>query len=209
MQSGFFIAKKINCTKMETLLQAVREQGIVQWLAFFTGVGYVALAARQNIWCWLCGGISVGLYFFVFCEIKLFSDAALQNFYLVMSVYGWWKWNEQKQSAAAKITVWSSRQMLTAIAIGFLASVPLGIFWSSMGGALPYADAVLTAFSIIATWMATQKILQNWLFWVAVDFCYILLYLNRQVELTAILSAIYLLMSLVGWRAWRKETLQN
>ncbi len=188
----------------EQFLDAARTQGALQWAAFVTGLAYVGLAARQSVWCWAWGIGSVVLYFFVFWKIKLYSDATLQVCYFFISIYGWQQWRSQSLLSLAP-TRWHWKQTAVGVAVALALTLPLGAFWATMGGALPYADALLTSFSLLATWMTTKKIVQNWLFWIVINIGYIILYWNRQVELTAVLYVVYLVMSVVGWRAWRKK----
>jgi len=76
------------------ILASALGMGWLQWLAFIFGIIYVILAAQENAWCWPVGLVSVSIAFFVYAdpEVRLYSDAILQVFYAVMSIYGWWTW---------------------------------------------------------------------------------------------------------------------
>ena len=52
----------------------------------------VYLTARQVIWCWPLGMISVALYAVVFYQSKLYADMGLQAIYFALAAYGWWAW---------------------------------------------------------------------------------------------------------------------
>lgn len=47
-------------------------------LGFVLSVIAVWLTARQHLWCWPIGIVSVVVYAIVFIDVKLYSDAALQ-----------------------------------------------------------------------------------------------------------------------------------
>ena len=68
----------------------------------------------------------------------------------------------------------------------------------------PYLDAFTTVFSLIATYMVTQKILENWLYWVVIDLVATLMYVNRGFELTGILYLLYTVIAVFGFFNWRK-----
>jgi len=50
--------------------------------------------------------------------------------------------------------------------------------------------------------MVARKILENWLYWLVIDSVSIYLYLDRELYLTALLFAVYLVIVLFGYRKW-------
>ncbi|MCU0460725.1 MAG: nicotinamide riboside transporter PnuC [Bacteroidales bacterium] len=62
-----------------------------------TGILYVILEIRQNIWLWPVGIITSGVYIWVFFTGKLYADMSLQGYYLVISVLGWYWWIHKKR----------------------------------------------------------------------------------------------------------------
>ena len=65
---------------------------MLEWVAAFVVLANVYLTTRQNMWCWPVGVVGVSLYLYVFAEAKLYSDAGLQVFFLLMQFYGWYHW---------------------------------------------------------------------------------------------------------------------
>ena len=55
-------------------------------------IGYLLLAVRQIIWCWLAWILSSLLYLYVMFDAGLYMEAALQIFYVAMGLYGWMQW---------------------------------------------------------------------------------------------------------------------
>jgi len=89
-----------------------------------------------------------------------------------------------------------------------------GVFFSLFAGyllatytpaRLPYLDAAVMVFSILATWMLAQKILENWLYWMVIDAAAITLYWSTGYYVTIILFMIYVILSLYGYFSWRKS----
>ena len=58
--------------------------------AALLGVINVLLVVRRSVWNYPFGIAMVALYFFVFREAKLYSDALLQIFFFLIQLYGWW-----------------------------------------------------------------------------------------------------------------------
>ena len=58
---------------------------------------------------------------------------------------------------------------------------------------------------MITTWMVTRKILENWLYWIVIDAVAIFLYIDRELYLTALLMAIYVVLAVAGWFLWQRD----
>lgn len=194
------------------IFAAALGMGWLQWLATLFGIAYVVLAAKENVWCWPVGLVSVGLAFFVYINpnVKLYSDAILQVFYAGMSVYGWWTWTRngtenEMESNPVIISIWPWQKHLIALGSGIVLAGLLGLMWSQLGAALPYIDAMTSAFSVIATFMVTRKILENWLYWIVIDTVCIFVYIHRELYLFAILFLIYAIVAVIGYFSWRRE----
>lgn len=174
---------------------------------FITGVLNVWLVTRENIWSWPLGVLNALFYVVVFARTGLYSDTGLQVVYFVLSLYGWYHWlRGGPQHEAVVVTRTSQRVwlMLAAIAIAtwFLLS---SITKRLPGAAMPHLDAALVAVSLVAQWMMTRKLLENWLLWIAVDVVYIGLFINRQLPLTAVLYTVFLGLAILGYFQWRKS----
>ncbi len=57
-----------------------------------TGIIYVFLEIRQNLWLWPVGIITSAVYIWIFFTGKLYADMSLQGYYLVISILGWYWW---------------------------------------------------------------------------------------------------------------------
>jgi nicotinamide mononucleotide transporter len=190
--------------------KAAQAQGPIEWVAVVLSIIYVVLAARENRWCWWFGLVSVILYFFLFVRVRLYSDAILQIFYAVMSVYGWFNWSRKEdQIEKIAITTWPWRNHLLSILGGIVAVFIWGRIWSEFGAALPYIDAFTTIFAVITTFMVARKLLENWLYWIVIDLVAMGVYINREMYLTALLFFIYTLIAISGWISWRKDFLRT
>jgi nicotinamide mononucleotide transporter len=69
---------------------------------------------------------------------------------------------------------------------------------------IPYFDATTTILSLIATWMAAKKHIENWLVWILTDLIYIPEYLIKHLYHTALLYFIFTLLAVYGYFEWRK-----
>lgn len=176
-----------------------------EWLAVVFSLSYVVLAAKKNSWCWLAALISTGIYIFLCYSGKLFIEAGLQVFYFAMAIYGWIVW-KKPSSENEKLIKWPLKLHLQNILISSLLAITLGfVFNTYTQQASAYLDAFITCFSLVATYMVAKKVLDNWLYWIVIDFASIFLYAGRELYLTAILFLIFTLFATYAYISWLKE----
>jgi nicotinamide mononucleotide transporter len=71
---------------------------------------------------------------------------------------------------------------------------------------LPIIDSFTTVFSVIATFMLTKKILENWLYWVVIDIVSVYLYFSRELHLTSLLFILYSIIAIFGYLSWLRNS---
>jgi nicotinamide mononucleotide transporter len=183
-----------------------------EWAAVALALGYLLLAVRQNAWCWACAIASSGIYLVLFARGGLQMQAVLQVFYIGMAVYGWraWRGGVVTSGDALPVTRWSAARH--AIGIGFVLAVGLLNGWimaRSQGGLVPYVDALVAWASVLATWLVARKVLENWLYWIAIDAIAALLYWSQGFHATAVLFVVYVAIAVRGYLAWRADLAQH
>ena len=70
---------------------------------------------------------------------------------------------------------------------------------------VPYLDALLTSGSLVAQWMMTRKLLENWAIWIALDIVYVPTFIARGLPITAVQYAVFLVLALMGWFSWKRS----
>jgi nicotinamide mononucleotide transporter len=138
---------------------------------------------------------------------KLFLESGLQLFYVLIGIYGWYQWlHGSDEKKELPIISFSIKKNLYLFLIGCIVWIPLGfIAYQYSTQVMPYLDACITAFSLVATWMTAKKIVENWLYWIIIDALAIFLYAYRGFDLIALLYFIYTLLAIVGYFQWRKR----
>ena len=64
----------------------------IELFGAITGIIYVFLEIRQNLWLWPVGIITSAVYIWVFFTSKFYADMSLQVYYLGISCLGWYWW---------------------------------------------------------------------------------------------------------------------
>jgi nicotinamide mononucleotide transporter len=169
------------------------------------GLVSVYLSTRENIWSWPTAIVNVGLYVLVFHDAKLYADMGLQVIYLILSFYGWYEWlyggEHRTELHVSRLTPFVAAVLL---AIGATGSLALGAFLrKNTDAALPYLDSTLSVFSLIAQWMMTRKILENWTLWILLDVAYVIMFVFfKHLYFTAFQYAVFLALAAMGQVQW-------
>jgi nicotinamide mononucleotide transporter len=173
--------------------------------AVILAVAYLLLAMKQNQWCWPAAFVSTAIYTVLFWESALLMESVLNAYYLLMAVYGWWAWHQKSDSSTErKIVSWQLSTHVKVIVGLSLISAVVGYLMATYTHAdYAYLDAATTVFAIFTTWMVTQKVLENWLYWLVIDGVSIYLYMAKSFNLTALLFMFYCVMVIIGYRQWR------
>jgi nicotinamide mononucleotide transporter len=178
----------------------------LETVAVILGVAYLLFAMRENSLCWYCAFISTGIYIWIFGDVSLYMESALNAYYMLMAVYGWYQWQRGgSASEGIKLNSWCLRNHLAAIGLVLVLSVISGYFLSQNTDArLPYIDSFTTWGSVVTTYMVARKVLENWIYWIVIDAVSIFLYIDRELYQTVGLYSVYLVLAVVGYIAWRK-----
>ena len=166
-------------------------------------VGLIAVNRRSGWWFGIAASL---LSVWLFIRVNLLAESLLYVYYVVMGLYGYFHWKYgSKPNTNPPILVRSIGFHALAIAISILLTIGLAQILDLVGSSNIYADAGSTVFSFLATWMVAQRILENWLYWVAIDAFSVWLYHSRELPIYAGLMAFYSLIAVVGFFIWLKQ----
>jgi len=193
------------------------------WIEIFgavTGIIYVFLEIRQNLWLWPVGIVTSGVYIWVFFNSKIYADMGLQGYYLVISILGWYWWvkgaghraqgtgHRAQGSEQNKMLLVSRLKLKTGAILAVIFIVLYFIMWFVLSrltdSPVPEWDSFITALSVIATWMLARKIYEHWFLWIVVNSVSALLFVTRGLYPTVVLYAVYGIMSVVGLKEWKR-----
>lgn len=193
-------------TIAESILNTLTSMGFWELIAVLMGVAYLVLAMRQNSWCWPAAFLATAIGIVIFWNESLLMESALNVYYLVMAVYGWWSWRNGVQAKPLPIQSWRWPQHLAAILLVFGLTLGSGYWLAQYSqAALPYLDSFTTWGAVVTTWMVTRKVLENWLYWLVVDSAAVYMYASKELYFFTALMLVYLVMVVFGWLKWQRE----
>lgn len=179
---------------------------VVEISAIILSLLYVWLAAQENKWCWLFGGLGSAIYVFINYQAALYYDAALQLYYVAVAIYALALWNNRSNSSLPTITKITHSRWASLMVIGMAATYVLGKFGKTyLAQTSSFIDAGVTIFSLIATWMTAKKMIENWWMWIAIDAVAAYMYFSKQLYATSGLYILFCLMACYGFWEWQKK----
>ena len=181
--------------------------GGIEIAAALLGVINVSLVVRRSTWNYPFGIAMVSLYFFVFWDAKLYSDALLQVFFLLIQAYGWWAWFHAAHVDHGVAVGWMDSKRRISWLAGTAAAV---VIWGTgmarfTDAAAPYADATIAGLSVAAQILQSLRRVESWVLWIAVDALAIGLFAWRGLFVTSALYALFFVLAVVGLFEWRRR----
>lgn len=183
-----------------------RGMSALEIAAVLLGIINILLIIRRSVWNFPVAIVMVGLYFVIFRDAKLYSDAGLQIFFAVVNAYGFWSWWRNKVDTGDIIVRRLPRFAYPAWVIGAILAIWGwgAVMHAETDASYPYWDASVAMLSVAGQILMTRRFIENWHFWIVVNLISVPLYLNKELYLTAGLYSLFLMLAIAGLVEWRK-----
>ena len=179
----------------------------IEGLAVSTGLASVWFSVKERIWVYPIGLISVSIYVYLSFIYGIYADMGINIYYVLMSIYGWYRWLQPSESGAAKeITRNSGKEWLLSIVLFLLSWVILFVILQRFTDSeIPLWDSLTTSLAIVGMWLMAEKKVEHWLFWIATDLLSIPLYYYKNLLLTSGQFFVFTILAVIGWLQWNKS----
>jgi nicotinamide mononucleotide transporter len=191
IENGIFFLP-YHCADSNTIL---RKEKAIEIIAVLANLAYTYLYLNENAWCFFFGILGPLLFLFLAWTKKIYADAALQVFYVAITIYGLFQLNEVWTKNHWPITTHLGF-IMTGIAVALISGF---ILKRKTDAALPFLDSFTTVFAMVATWMMMNFVHENWLYFIVVNIASILLFSMRKLYLGAFMFVVYLMMAIDGY----------
>ncbi|TVQ80422.1 MAG: hypothetical protein EA358_01910 [Flavobacteriales bacterium] len=169
--------------------------------AVVSSLFYTYLIGIGSVYCWGFALYS-GLVFTYLCFSKrIYAEAFLHVFYFVIGIYGWLNWGENSSNGFSTSLPWDIHilAIIGLSVISFWIAKLLGRFSDAK---MVYLDSFTTVFSIWATVLMVQLIVDNWIYFLFINAAAFFLYFSRKLYFTAALMIVYVALSIKGYQEW-------
>lgn len=169
-------------------------------IGVISGLASVWCATKQSPLTWTIGIVNLVCFVVMFASARLYADVLLHVVYLGLSIYGLAKWGwKPTDLPVTRLGCWGPWPLILTMSTAIM-----GTLFSTTNAAYPYGDSLVTCLSLLACWLMSRKILESWLVYILSDVIAIGIYELKGLHLTAALYLIYIVMCVVGYRAWKK-----
>lgn len=182
---------------------------VLEAIVFVFGILSVWFAKKENIWVYPTGLIATVLTGFLLFQDGLMGDMAMNFYFSVMSIYGWWNWSRTKNS---KKLVLISRTNTREKSIGFALFVLTMVFTYSVYKVFDveittsnYIDIFTSGIFFTAMWYMALKKLENWTLWIFANIITIPLYAYRGWGMLSLQYLIFTILAIQAYFAWKKS----
>lgn len=176
---------------------------VVELVAFLFGLLYLIGISFSKRWGWLFGILNAALYIYLCIDSQLYIQANLQGIYVLFGVYGYIAWG---QEAFAKVNSWALGRHIVFIAAAICLGLVFGfVLWEYSPQKMPFMDAFIAVFAILATYLTAHHIIENWYYWIFINIASILLFLSQDLFITAGMYLVNLGMSFWGLYKWKTQ----
>lgn len=192
----------------------------LEFWATLTGGLAVWLSAKENVWSWVVGLVNVCLAFWMFYQSQLYPDMALQVFFFITNIIGFYMWKfprkgQENQNQELAITRMAGSQYLLFATVIILGTMSFGFFAKNLHellpglfalpSAYPYIDSFILTASIGTTFLMMRKKVETWWMWLAIDMVSTVLYYTKNIKLYSLLYLVFCFIAVFGALEWTRK----
>ena len=176
----------------------------LEYSAVVLNIVFTILIGLERRAGWLLGFVAalIGVVLYGVQDAWLMS--ALNGFYAAMGLYGWWSWGNDKDTTRITRLKWERHVVLLLIGLAGTGLLMALMHQLGQPGRYLGMEAFIASFAMVATWLMSRKVLENWLYWcigdvVAVAYNHVIGY-----DGYALLNVVYIVLAVAGFLRWRK-----
>ena len=181
---------------------------VLEAIAFFFGIISVYFAKQENILVYPSGLISTVITVYLFYRAGYLGDAAVNIYFTIMSVYGWYMWTRtQENENVVAVSRTNNKEKLTGIAIFIFTIFVIYIIYKFLGDEITrenYVDILVSGIFFTAMYYMALKKIENWTLWIIGDIISIWLCARRNLGILSLQYLIFSILAIMAYMQWRK-----
>lgn len=200
----------------QQFISGIQATAWVEYIAVFAGIASVWFSRKENILVYPVGLINTIIYVYLSFKFHLPGESAVNFYYTIMSLYGWYMWLKKDQAKNKVLHITFSGKKMWWQQIGFFLFFYTAIYFSLIflkdeffDGAIPWADAFASATAFTGMWLMTRKKVESWYWWIATNIASIPLYFVKGLVFTSVYYCILFVLAIFGLLEWKKRAKQH
>ncbi len=201
---------------METIWQefvtGMKATTLLEYVGVICGIASVWYSRKENLLVYPTGIINTVIYIWLSYKGHLLGEAAVNLYYTIMSIYGWWLWTrkDREQHTLLHITYSNRNWILYQLLFFSLFFIVLYVLltYAKQGfakEAIPLADAFAAATAFTGMWLMAKKKVESWYWWIITNFASIPLYFVKHYVFTSVYYVVLLIMAFYGLAEWKRR----
>lgn len=186
---------------------------VLEAIVFVFGILSVWFAKKENIWVYPTGLIATVLTVYLLFRDGLMGDMAMNFYFSIMSVYGWWNWSRTKNNKKVlQISRTTTREKGIGFALFVATMLVTYMIYRAFDVAVTasnYIDIFTSGVFFTAMWYMALKKLENWTLWIFADIITVPLYAYRGWGMLSLQYLIFTILAIQAYITWKKSIDNN
>jgi nicotinamide mononucleotide transporter len=181
---------------------------VIEIVGAVIGIAYLLSEYRASIWTWVFGILMPIAYVYIFFTSALYANTAINIYYIIASVYGFFAWWKVRGTTAKPMVIKSCPShyfLLIALSVVVLSEAITLLLSLLHESRFPILDGTTTALSIVMMYMLSKRWYQQWILCIITEPLMIALSLLSGLYPTAIMYTIYLIVAILGYIRWKRQ----
>ena len=179
----------------------------LELIAVAFGLICVWFMKKESLLAFPTGIVNVLIYVYIFFVARLYANMAINGFFFIMSVYGWYNWTRKvHHDDRIRISLCSRQELFLNFLAGLVFFIIIRfVLVRYTESRIPTWDAMTTAVYIIAQWMLSRKKIENWILWIAADSVMIGLCAWEGLYFSSFQYLVFTIIAVLGFREWKTK----
>ena len=193
-------------------ISGLKQTGWLEAIAVVSGIASVWFSKRENILVYPVGLVNTIFYTYLSFNSHLLGEAAVNLYYTVMSLWGWYLWSSKDSYKRPLLHISFSTGGEKAFQFAFFAGLYAIIFVlltylkkSFAEGAIPWADALASASAFTGMYLMAKKKVESWYWWIVTNIASIPLYFVKGFVFTSVYYLVLLVLAISGLQSWKNK----
>lgn len=196
----------------QQFVTGMKATSALEYIGVVCGIASVWFSRKENILVYPVGLVNTVIYIYLSYKGHLLGEAAVNIYYTVMSIYGWWLWTKKDKEHHQVLhisysnTRWIIYQLL--FFAGFYLALYVSLYYLKQNfapGAIPWADSFAAATAFTGMWLMAKKKVESWYWWIATNIASVPLYFVKQYVFTSVFYVVLLIMAFFGLAEWKRR----